>query len=628
MTSQVSAEALFKQTFEAISNRDHPLALTTLDKLIQTNPDDIDALHSKAVLLISEEKYFKALEAIKLIEKAAPNLQSTPFLKAYCLLMVDRYAEAYMEVERSADTSFAVKHLKAQIAFKLEMFPTCFEIYCELLKLVPESHPDFHEVYANYLAAIGASLLSDGSRSYTPMDSTLSTHESLFNMACIAISKGDLDRAKQLLDDAAALCKRTLEGEMFSKDEIYQELVPIRLQQAYVKQLQGKVTESAQIYSEIIANKFHFKGSFTQVRVDDSSLITIATNNLLSTKGLEEEAFETLHTLKMRVSEDAKSSHRLFKMQKGILAWNEMALYLRLQQFPHSFSKAKKMERLQPTGYRKLHSAVVNFHLNRPKLAIAELEKQVEGNPGSVPLNLALAQLFLQLNRYDLALAQLEALYRSLSSSEAKVLPGLVGALVWLYDHTSQPQKSESLLEEAASVESEYRILYQGVLHRKRAFATLANHQPGEAAAQFQHLLSSDPGELESLRGLILALSLYDPALAEQYLEPYAKPTLDPAALEDDYLKSLKRFTSAAPAKKAKVKKCKRRNKPPKHFNPNSKPDPQRWLRMSNRTYFKSRPNKPVRANQGAVEVKEASPQPPQPSTKPKASKPKKKSSR
>ncbi|KAI0236495.1 Signal recognition particle subunit SRP72, partial [Massospora cicadina] len=581
MASQVHTSLLFKEALEAISDQNHDAAITTH----QSNPNDADALQSKAIVLIKQEKHFKALETIKQLEIVAPK-------EAYCLSSLNRHEEAYLEIEKSVDDSFAVKNLKAQI-----------------------SHPDFPELFANYQAAIGASLLSNGSKDYKVIDFTPSTHEILFNLSCIAISEGDLDKAKKLLDEAAcntALCNRTLKEEMYSKDEIYQELVPIKLQQAYIRQLQGEVTESARIYSEIIENK-----------VEDSSMVTVATNNLLSTKGFEEEVFETLHTLKKRIAEDPKSSHRLLKMQKAILAGNEMALFLRLKQFPHSFSKAKKMESLQPTGYRKMHSAVVNFHQNRPKLAIAELQKQVKEDGGNIPLNFALAQLFIQTNRYDLALDQLEALRNNLSSSEDRVLPGLIGTLAWLYEQTSQPAKSEVLLAEAAKVDSEYRTLYESVLKRKQAMATLSRNQPEEAAVQFQSLLSSDPGDLESLRGLIKALSLYDPALAEQYLEAYAKPSLDPASLEDGYLKRLKQFTSVAPAKKAKVKKCKRRNKPPKNFNPNVKPDPQRWLRMSERSYFKNRINKPVRGNQGAsiVEAKEVLtlPQSPQPSAKPKA---------
>lgn len=47
-----------------------------------------------------------------------------------------------------------------------------------------------------------------------------------------------------------------MEDELCSKEEIYQELAPIKLQQAYIKQLHGDLSGSARIYSELLENKY------------------------------------------------------------------------------------------------------------------------------------------------------------------------------------------------------------------------------------------------------------------------------------------------------------------------------------------------------------------------------------
>ncbi|KAJ9058643.1 Signal recognition particle subunit SRP72 [Entomophthora muscae] len=614
--------SLFKEALDALSELKYSVALESLDKIIELCPKDVDASRTKAMILIKEEKFLKGFEMLEKLEKISPKESSLPFAKAYCLCSLNRLQEAHKEINKAKDAqSFAVKNLKGQIAFKMEDFPTCINIYYGLVQETPETHPEYQELLANCQAAIGASLLSDKPITYKTIDSSLLTHEILFNMACIAIAEDNLEKANKLLQDATSLCVRVLEEELCSKEEIYQELAPIKLQQAYIKQLQGDISGSGQIYSELLSNK-----------LDNPSLTTIATNNMLSTQDLDEKVFETLHTLKQQIASDPKSSHRLLKKQNALLAGNEVALFLSLKKFPHSFSKAKKMESLHPSGYRKIHPALVHFHSKKPKLAVTELQKRIKEDAASIPLNFALAQLYIQDNRYDLAIDQLEALRNNLKGAENKVLPGLIGALAWLYEQTANLAKAESLLDSATKEDSPYREIYQSVFKRKQAYALLDNNQPEAEAAQFQALLSANSEDLESFRGLIKAFSLYDPATAEQYLESYSKPSLESASLEANYLKSLKQpaqFTSANLAKKAKAKKNNRRNRPPKKMNANGKPDVQRWLPMTERSYYKNKSNKLMRGNQGAsvAEVKEEPvvPKAPASSTKAKTPKSKKK---
>lgn len=50
----------------------------------------------------------------------------------------------------------------------------------------------------------------------------------MYNVACVLIERGELDKAQDLLDQAAKSCRNTLEEEEATEEEIQEELTAIR----------------------------------------------------------------------------------------------------------------------------------------------------------------------------------------------------------------------------------------------------------------------------------------------------------------------------------------------------------------------------------------------------------------
>lgn len=50
----------------------------------------------------------------------------------------------------------------------------------------------------------------------------------MYNVACVLINRGEIEKAKDLLNQAAELCRNTLEEEEATEEEIQEELTAIK----------------------------------------------------------------------------------------------------------------------------------------------------------------------------------------------------------------------------------------------------------------------------------------------------------------------------------------------------------------------------------------------------------------
>jgi len=50
----------------------------------------------------------------------------------------------------------------------------------------------------------------------------------MYNIACILIERGDIEKAQDLLNQAAKTCRNTLEEEEATEEEIQEELTVVR----------------------------------------------------------------------------------------------------------------------------------------------------------------------------------------------------------------------------------------------------------------------------------------------------------------------------------------------------------------------------------------------------------------
>jgi signal recognition particle subunit SRP72 len=82
------------------------------------------------------------------------------------------------------------------------------------------------------------------------------TYELCYNSACLSISKGKYDEAKDKLKKAEEMCKEFYKSEEdFDEEELENELAIIKVQLAYCLQVLNKNDEALKIYNSVLKNK-------------------------------------------------------------------------------------------------------------------------------------------------------------------------------------------------------------------------------------------------------------------------------------------------------------------------------------------------------------------------------------
>ncbi|RUS30933.1 hypothetical protein BC938DRAFT_478737, partial [Jimgerdemannia flammicorona] len=293
MSKQEPVSQLFAELERAVSQTEYDKAIKLCDKILQLKPDDRDALHCKVITLIRLEKYQDALNVCSK-KLAAGDLA---FEQAYCFYRTNRLPKA-LEVIRTTQQEGSVdsrtlRHLEAQVNYRLEDYPACLAVYHGLLQDMSPSNDEYNDVLANYNAVKSALLFSGAEldAKYVPKDNT-NTYELAYNSACAHVAQGDLAGAERLLETAKSrpsllfgrgsssiawanqrnlipflfhffwggvffseLCRSSLSDEDYSDEEIERELAVIVVQLAYVYQLRGMVAEAAELYQSVLKTK-------------------------------------------------------------------------------------------------------------------------------------------------------------------------------------------------------------------------------------------------------------------------------------------------------------------------------------------------------------------------------------
>lgn len=103
--------------------------------------------------------------------------------------------------------------------------------------------------------------------------------------------------------------------------------------------------------------------------------------------------------------------------------------------------------------------------------------------------------------------------------------------------------------------------------------------RPEEAAKDYEALVKADPSDVESVAGLIIAYSEFNPSLAEQYQTYLPNEARSGTVHDAEGLEAS--FSANNPSKRphptepnGQKKKRKRKPKLPKVFDPNIPPDP------------------------------------------------------
>ncbi|CAG5089238.1 Oidioi.mRNA.OKI2018_I69.PAR.g12142.t1.cds [Oikopleura dioica] len=241
---------LFTELQKSIQKQDYESVIKVSNKILHTKEgyNDQDALRCKTIAQIELEKY---ADAIKSLNQTDNELH---FEKAYCFYRIQNNEKALEILEKFPDDE-KCNELRAQLYFRLERWEEAFEIYQDALRNTVDNFEP--ERIANMIAC--AAMVSqyrpgtvaekkELSDNYDPRV-TGDTYEAAFNNACRLTGAGDYENAQEELVRAEQLCRSTAED--FDED-VGSELVGIRFQSGYIKQVTGKVKEAKTAYNLVI----------------------------------------------------------------------------------------------------------------------------------------------------------------------------------------------------------------------------------------------------------------------------------------------------------------------------------------------------------------------------------------
>ncbi|KAG0314718.1 Signal recognition particle core component [Dissophora globulifera] len=520
-------QQLFGELERHVKREENDKVLTISDKILALDPKDKDALHCKAITLIRLERYTDALAILN------RQLEGRfVFEKAYCLYRTNQLTDGALVIENRRNElraagehqlSWDLRHLEAQMLYRMERYQECIELYAGMLKDTSKTDDAYNDILTNFNACKAAVLYAGEKldKRWEEFDSEhanqkqKATYELSFNAACAQIAKGDYHDALKLLNEAKKVCREALKE--YDEEEVEQEMAILVVQTAYVYQLLGRVEQARELYQSVL-----------KIKALEVTVPAVAANNLVAIQK-DDDIFDSLKKIKTATTKAL--GVKFFSSQKRTIAMNELLLNLYQNKFVACRDTARQLLKSQPDNDALyLILAATTQKQKKTAKALEELREYAVQRPDSIAIQFAIIQLELMNNNgtqdYTAAIESLTRFLVSLPEEEQH-RPGYVALLVWLYDQAGQGEKGVDLLSKASAVWSKASGSHKNKggsgpamplpLLRQTAAFKLRSHRYKEAAKDYEELVRADPEDPASIAGLIMAYSEFEPALAEKY---------------------------------------------------------------------------------------------------------------
>ncbi|KAJ9667019.1 Signal recognition particle subunit SRP72 [Coniosporium apollinis] len=586
---------------------DHDEILSAANAVLKKSKGDPEAQHVKAVALLKLDRFD---DALRVFEAGGDALKERARLEfAYALYKSGRPEEA-AEVAGLDGAERGLRHLLAQATYRAEEFERAREVYGQLGGREAQTRGEENDVRIN-AGAVDAQLEWAGRgelvQKKKPAREDLEAFETAYNAACGCIARGELGQGEVLLRRARDLCNAL---EELTEEEKVAEIMPITVQLVYVLCRLGKMEEAERLSSTI--------------HIPD--IPDLSTRHIAQVNALCSSAEPTNPYLSQRLFSNTPklpASDRLFTYQSSTLRQNAYAmdlLTLKTSGVAKSTSAFLSTQTDLPTSSSIATISVLNAaataNLQTGKAGIKAMLPLLEKRPNDVGLVLTIIQLYLKDNNHGTALTLLTTFFNRLEASgtpadlEIRYTPGLVGALVSLY---SLQGRSATIRTELANASAYWQEHSQSgrppsSLLRAAGSALLASQDPTDlrkAGEIFESLLETDPADRLATAGLIAAYATTAPEKITQAhldaLPPVARLTADTdaAALEAAGVARPPAALGPVSAKRAAPQKEKqnkakklRKSRIPKDFEEGKKVDPERWLPMRERSYYRPKGRK------------------------------------
>ncbi|NXM89787.1 SRP72 protein, partial [Oenanthe oenanthe] len=574
-------------------NGDFARALKSVNKILQINKDDVTALHCKVVCLIQNGNFKEALGVINTHTKVLTS-DVIAFEKAYCEYRLNRIESALKTIQSASQQTDKLKELYGQVLYRLERYDDCLAAYRDLIR---NSQDEYEEERKTNLSAVVAA--QSTWEKVVPEDLGLreATYELCYNSACALIGQGKLNEAMKKLQKAEELCRQSLsEDSDVTEEDIEAELAIIHGQMAYIMQLQGRTEDALQLYNQII-----------KLKPTDVGLLAVIANNII-TINKDQNVFDSKKKVKLTNAEGVE--HKLSKKQLQAIEFNKALLAMYTNQADQCRKLSASLQSQSPEHL--LPVLIQAAQLCREKQhakAVVLLQDFAEQHPANAAeIKLTMAQLKIAQGSVTKACMIL----RSIEELQHK--PGMVSALVTMYSHEEDIDSAIEVFTQAIQWYQHHQASQarganpKSPVHlsliREAANFKLKHGRKKEAISDLEELWKQNPKDVHTLAQLISAYSLVDPEKAKvlsKHLPSSDTMSLkvDVDALENSHgatyvRKKAAKLTGDNQQKEqgqgeVKKKKKKKKGKLPKNYDPKVTPDPERWLPMRERSYYRGR---------------------------------------
>ncbi|XP_072553821.1 signal recognition particle subunit SRP72 [Paramormyrops kingsleyae] len=581
----VSVPALWTEVNRYGQNGDYTRALKSVNKILQECKDDVTALHCKIVCLIQNGSFKEALNVINTHTKVLSS-DVIAFEKAYCEYRLNRVENALKTIESATQQTDKLKELYGQVLYRLERYTECQAVYRDLIR---NSQDEYEEERKTNLSAVAAALSTW--EKAAPEDLGLSeiTYELCYNSACTLIGQNRLEEAMKKLRKAEELCRVSLsEDSDMTEEDIDLELAVIHSQMAYIMQLEGRIEDALQLYNQVI-----------KLKPSDVGLLAVTANNII-TINKDQNVFDSKKKVKLTNAEGVE--HKLAKTQLQAIEFNKALLAMYTNQADQCRKLASSLQSQNPGHPRPVLIQVAQLCREKQHSKAIELLQQFsEKHPKSASgIKLTMAQLYLTQGHVTKACDILRSI------EDFRYKPGMISALVTMYSHEEDIDSAIDVLSQAIQY---YQRTQPGSsahlsLVREAANFKLRYGRKKEAISDLEQLWKQNKKDIHNLAQLISAYSLVDQEKAKSLSKHLPSPDtmsfkVDVDELENSHgatyvRKKPAKVTGENVAKEegqevVKKKRKKKKGKLPKNYDPKVTPDPERWLPMRERSYYRGR---------------------------------------
>ncbi|NXU30886.1 SRP72 protein, partial [Thalassarche chlororhynchos] len=590
------AAALWSEVNRCGQNGDFGRALKSVNKILQISKDDVTALQCKVVCLIQNGNFKEALGVINTHTKVLTS-DIIAFEKAYCEYRLNRIENALKTIQSASQQTDKLKELYGQVLYRLERYDDCLAAYRDLIR---NSQDEYEEERKTNLSAVVAA--QSTWEKVMPEDLGLreATYELCYNSACALIGQGKLNEAMKKLQKAEELCRQSLsEDSDVTEEDVEAELAIIHGQMAYIMQLQGRTEDALQLYNQII-----------KLKPTDVGLLAVIANNII-TINKDQNVFDSKKKVKLTNAEGVE--HKLSKKQLQAIEFNKALLAMYTNQADQCRKLSASLQSQSPEHL--LPVLIQAAQLCREKQhakAVGLLQDFADQHPANAAeIKLTMAQLKIAQGSVTKACMIL----RSIEELQHK--PGMVSALVTMYSHEEDIDSAIEVFTQAIQWYQQFQArtnygccVFQPKspvhlsLIREAANFKLKHGRKKEAISDLEELWKQNPKDVHTLAQLISAYSLVDPEKAKVLSKHL--PSSDTMSLKVD-VDALENSHGATYVRKkagklagdnqqkeqgqgdVKKKKKKKKGKLPKNYDPKVTPDPERWLPMRERSYYRGR---------------------------------------